>query len=96
MPALCALLHRSWNAGDLPTFARTRDLLAPLAETLFLESNPIPLKAALAMLSLASGEVRLPLLRASQTTLDRLADVLAQVMTTEEAMTARPRCALAS
>lgn len=95
-PALCALLHRAWEAGDLASFACTRDLLGPLGEVLFLESNPVPLKAALAMLGLDSGELRLPLLRAGPATLDRLADVLAQVMGAEEALAAQPRYALAS
>ena len=96
VPALCALLHRAWEAGDLAGFARTRDLLAPLGEALFLESNPIPLKAALAMLGLDSGELRLPLLRAGPATLDRLADVLPSIMQAEEALAAKPRYALAS
>jgi 4-hydroxy-tetrahydrodipicolinate synthase len=35
--------------------------LAPLFEALFLETNPIPVKAALAMMGKISEEVRLPL-----------------------------------
>ena len=65
VPALCAQLHAAWDRGDLATFARLRDLLAPLHQALFLESNPIPLKAALCMLRLCTGELRLPLTRAS-------------------------------
>ena len=49
-PALCVRLHQAWDAGDLAVFAATRDSLAPLSEALFIESNPIPLKAALAMI----------------------------------------------
>lgn len=95
-PSLCASLHLAWESGDLATFARTRDLLAPLHDALFVESNPVPLKAALAMLNLATAEVRLPLIRATEPTKDRLSYVLAQVMSREEWLASdRPR-ALAS
>ena len=95
-PALCALLHRAWDNGDLASFARARDLLAPVSDALFAESNPIPLKAALSMLDLATGEMRLPLTRASRATRERLAAELATIASTEEALAARSRYALAS
>jgi 4-hydroxy-tetrahydrodipicolinate synthase len=83
-PALCAALHRAWDAGNLVAFARLRDLLDPLHRALFAESNPIPLKAALASLRLCADEVRLPLTRAVPTTRERLAGALARVMTAED------------
>jgi 4-hydroxy-tetrahydrodipicolinate synthase len=95
-PSLCASMHLAWASGDLATFARGRDLLAPLHDALFAESNPVPLKAALAMLNLATSEVRLPLLRATETTKDKLAEALAQVMSREEWIASHPRYALAS
>jgi 4-hydroxy-tetrahydrodipicolinate synthase len=95
-PSLCASLHLSWDSSDLPGFARTRDLLAPLHDVLFVESNPVPLKAALAMLNLATDCVRLPLLRAGEATKDTLADVLGPIMSREEWMASHPRYALAS
>ena len=93
VPALCARLHRSWDARDLWTFAQTRDQLAALNDTLFLESNPIPAKAALTMLGLISGDMRLPLTRASAATCDRLADLLAAVMKVEDEAASRFCCA---
>jgi 4-hydroxy-tetrahydrodipicolinate synthase len=95
-PALCALLHRAWDNGDLSRFSALRDLLHPLHAALFLESNPIPVKAALASLGLCSGEVRLPLTRASLATQERLLTVLAPVMQAEEHAARRPALALAS
>jgi 4-hydroxy-tetrahydrodipicolinate synthase len=83
-PALCAALHRSWEAGDLAGFARLRDLLDPLHAALFAESNPIPLKAALAELALCADALRLPLTRAEAATRERLAAVLEVVMPAEE------------
>jgi 4-hydroxy-tetrahydrodipicolinate synthase len=59
---------------ELVTAARTGDLehareidreLAPLFETLFITSNPIPLKAALSMLGHEVGGLRLPLVEAT-------------------------------
>jgi 4-hydroxy-tetrahydrodipicolinate synthase len=95
-PSLCASMHLAWDSGDLATFARSRDLLAPLHDALFAESNPVPLKAGLAILNLASSEVRLPLLRACEETKDKLADALAGVMSREEWVASYPRYALAS
>jgi 4-hydroxy-tetrahydrodipicolinate synthase len=95
-PSLCASLHLSWDSGDLASFARSRDLLAPLHDALFAESNPVPLKAALEMLNLATGEMRLPLLRATERTKEGLSEVLAQVMGREEWIASHPRYALAS
>lgn len=51
--------------------------LLPFMGALFLESNPIPLKAALAMAGLCGGALRLPLVPAGQGTREVLGGVLA-------------------
>lgn len=51
-------LYRSGNAAEA-TGIHLR--LFPLTKALFVESNPIPVKAALDMLGMAAGEPRLPL-----------------------------------
>ena len=54
---------RAFRSGDL---ARARDVyyrLLPLLDALFCETNPIPVKAALAMRGLIREELRLPLVR---------------------------------
>ena len=83
-PALCAAMHRAWTSGHLTRFAALRDLLAELHQALFLESNPIPLKAALAMLRLCEPNLRLPLTTASRSTRERLAAALAWIVSNEE------------
>ena len=93
VPRLCALCHTAWDDGDLHLVGQIRDLLAPLHEALFVESNPIPLKAALFLVSLASDQVRLPLTRAIDTTRHRLAQILVEVLRAEESWTTRPRLA---
>jgi 4-hydroxy-tetrahydrodipicolinate synthase len=95
-PALCAAMHRAWDSGDMATFATIRDRLAPISEMLFLDTNPILVKAAVAMLALATDEVRLPLTRATEASLSRLAPVLSAVMANEEALKARTKFAAAA
>jgi 4-hydroxy-tetrahydrodipicolinate synthase len=95
-PALCAALHAAWTDGDRARFAELRDLLAPLHAALFVESNPVPLKAALACLKLCTNEVRLPLTRATPATDEVLRNVLAGIMREEEQAARRPVLALAS
>jgi len=53
--------------------------LLPLMDALFLESNPIPAKAALAQLGLCADVLRLPLVPASPATRARLAELLKEV-----------------
>jgi 4-hydroxy-tetrahydrodipicolinate synthase len=94
-PSLCASLHSAWDGRDLEAFAWLRDLLNPLHAALFVESNPIPLKAALEMLGLCSGALRLPLTRATQSTRELLARVLPPIRLAEERV-GTARYALAS
>ncbi len=96
LPATCALLHEAWRGGDLATFARTRDHLAPVAEALFVESNPIPLKVGMERLGLSSAEIRLPLTPATEPTLALLSEVLSTASSMEEALAVRSRYALVS
>ena len=60
-PALCAAMHESWATHDYHRFAQLNEHLAELNTALSLESNPIPVKWALARLGLMGGELRLPL-----------------------------------
>jgi 4-hydroxy-tetrahydrodipicolinate synthase len=50
--------------------------LLPLMDALFLESNPIPTKAALALKGICGDTLRLPLVAASRSTRDRLETLL--------------------
>lgn len=53
---------RAAIAGDLPTARRLHFELLPLIRALFLETNPIPVKAALYRMGYCRDELRLPLL----------------------------------
>ena len=63
-------------AGD---FAGAKELhfrLFPLFKALFVETSPIPVKAAAAMVGLSGPDLRLPLVKASETTSKKLESVL--------------------
>ena len=60
-PRLMADMCRAASAGDSDTAKEMDDKLQPLNKALFLESNPIPLKWALAEMGLISPGIRLPL-----------------------------------
>jgi 4-hydroxy-tetrahydrodipicolinate synthase len=52
---------RAFRDGDAAAARRIHERYYPLFKDLFLESNPIPVKAALAMMGVIAEEYRLPL-----------------------------------
>lgn len=64
-------------AGRRAEAARLHAELLPYMDALFLESNPIPLKSALEIAGICSGELRLPLTRSCPATAARLAELFA-------------------
>lgn len=75
-PAQAAALVRAAVDGDLPLARELNTQLAPLMSALFSETNPVPLKAALACLGLATGMVRSPLVPAAPDTWARIQSAL--------------------
>ena len=61
VPKLCAQLTDALATSDLATASRLHHRLAPLVDAAFIESNPIPIKAALAMMGKMQNVLRLPL-----------------------------------
>ncbi len=51
--------------GDVPSARKIHEELSPVFATLFITSNPIPLKAALELVGRPAGDPRLPLLPAT-------------------------------
>jgi len=79
VPVEMTALVRACLAGDM---VRARELhykLLPLFDVLFCETNPIPVKAALALMGLIGPEIRLPLLDISEANRDRLQLVLKEL-----------------
>lgn len=71
-PATVAALTRAMRDGDLAAARRLNLELLGLNRAMFVETNPIPVKAALAMLGFGTGEVRLPLTEATTRTVETL------------------------
>ena len=67
-PRLCADLQNASLSGDYARALAIQDQLIALQTSLFLETNPSPVKYALARLGVMSDEVRLPLLPISEAT----------------------------
>ncbi len=70
--ALCHL----YAEGKTREAAALAASLLPLAETLFCEVNPIPIKAALSLMGLCKPYCRLPLTKASEKTFERLKNLI--------------------
>ena len=54
------------SAGDIPAARKIHEELSPLFNTLFITTNPIPVKTALGILGLPAGPPRLPLVPATK------------------------------
>ena len=65
--------------SDLKEAVRLNNSLMPLYNACFVESNPIPVKAAMSLMGYCSAEMRLPLTEAVQSTKDLLSEVIAGV-----------------
>ena len=78
-PKQMKALTRAVAASDLKEAIRLNNSLMPLYHACFVESNPIPAKAALSLMGLCSDEMRLPLLPATDRTRALLADVLGKL-----------------
>ena len=61
VPALMAALCDAMGRGDLADARRIDARLVPVAHAAFIESNPIPIKAMLAMMGRLRDRLRLPL-----------------------------------
>ncbi|OHE25905.1 MAG: hypothetical protein A3J94_05295 [Syntrophus sp. RIFOXYC2_FULL_54_9] len=56
----------AFAAGDLKKARELHQRLSPLIDALFIETNPTPIKAALAMLGKIEYELRLPLCKMAE------------------------------
>ena len=76
VPKDMAAMMDAWIAGGLEKARQLHYKLYPLFTALFYETNPIPVKEALAMMGRIDGEVRLPLCPMAQDTREKLARAL--------------------
>jgi 4-hydroxy-tetrahydrodipicolinate synthase len=78
VPAQSAAIINAARAGNWDEARRRHYALLPLMRALFLETNPIPVKAALAMMNVCRDELRLPLLPMSAAPREKLRAALTQ------------------
>ncbi len=75
------LIAETWDAAAAGDHARAQALhhkMVPLADALFLETNPIPVKEALIMMERIAPELRLPLVRMNPALAGKLRAVLVE------------------
>jgi 4-hydroxy-tetrahydrodipicolinate synthase len=78
-PKQVSRMVNAFLAGDPKTALKMHAKLYPLFRNLFVETNPVPCKAALALEGMMTDEVRLPLVSASQATRELMAATMMEV-----------------
>jgi 4-hydroxy-tetrahydrodipicolinate synthase len=66
IPREVAQMVNAFACGDTRKAAQLHAKCYPVFKDLFIETNPVPVKAALAMMGLIEEEYRLPLVRMSE------------------------------
>ncbi|MEO3388442.1 4-hydroxy-tetrahydrodipicolinate synthase [Mesorhizobium sp. CAU 1741] len=77
-PAEMVAMVSAWQRGDWTNALSLHDELSELFDALFIEANPGPAKAALAIAGLASPELRAPMAQMEPDNLARLSGVLSR------------------
>ncbi len=75
-PALLAEFTGAIRKGDMEKAEALNDKLTPLFNNCFVESNPIPAKAAMNAMGLIENELRLPLVPSQQSTYDLMVETI--------------------
>lgn len=79
VPDRIAKLVDTFMAGDLETSRRIHFELMPLFKAMFIETNPGPVKAAMNMMGMAAGGLRLPLVEMRPENKEKLRKVLVEL-----------------
>lgn len=78
-PKATAEMTHAWLDGDIKKAAAMQAEYKELIDCLFVEPNPIPVKAGMQLLGFNVGPMRLPLTDADQAVIDRLAAAMKKV-----------------
>ena len=78
-PKATAEMTHAWLDGDIKKAAAMQAEYKELIDGLFVEPNPIPVKAGMQLLGFNVGPMRLPLTDADQAVIDRLAAAMKKV-----------------
>ncbi len=77
VPERVAAIVRAWRRGDVKAAQAAQIALNGLVRALFVETNPAPIKAAMAMVGMMKDEIRLPLAPAGEATRAKVKAALA-------------------
>jgi len=75
-PAMVSEQYDAFVAGDLEKAKALHHKMYPLHQMMFIETNPIPVKTAVALMGLVEEEFRLPLCKMSNTNKEKLKALL--------------------
>ncbi|MEA3223437.1 MAG: 4-hydroxy-tetrahydrodipicolinate synthase [Thermodesulfobacteriota bacterium] len=76
LPKMMSAMIRKWLEGDIEASRKLHYELLDMHNAMFIETNPIPAKTALAMMGKIKEEFKLPLCKMSNSNRDKLAGVL--------------------
>ena len=76
VPRDVVALINAFNQGDLKKAQAINLKLLPLVRSLFIETNPIPVKKACELMGLCNGALRLPMCDMEEANLAKLKDAL--------------------
>jgi 4-hydroxy-tetrahydrodipicolinate synthase len=71
-PADMAAMVDAFEVGDINRARQLHDKMVPLIDALFIETNPVPVKAALSMMGKIDYDIRLPLCKMSESNYEKL------------------------
>lgn len=66
----------AFNGGDIKKARELNNKMLPLVKAMFIETNPIPVKAAMAVMGMIDGEIRLPMTKLEGDNLKKLKEEL--------------------
>jgi len=75
-PAMMSDMINAFRAGDMDRARELHYRLQPLHRAMFIETNPVPVKTALAMMGMVGEELRLPLVALSGANRAKLASIM--------------------
>ncbi|MGZ6231202.1 MAG: 4-hydroxy-tetrahydrodipicolinate synthase [Syntrophales bacterium] len=76
VPADMAAMVDAFAGGDIKKAQQKHHKLIPLIDALFIETNPVPVKAALSMMGKIAYDVRLPMYKMSDGNYEKLKSVM--------------------
>ena len=79
VPRPVSAMVRAFSKGDVSEAQKLHHRLYPIFKDLFIETNPVPVKAALAMMGIIHEEYRLPLVPMSAANRDKLRSTLKEL-----------------